>query len=489
MFDTAELGRSLDKAAYDAQVPELRTGLLKAQKALAEARFPVMVLLHGMDAAGRGEVLNLLHEWLDARYLDRQVYEAPTEEERQRPEYWRYWQWLPPHGRIGLFLGSWYSAPLLLRAHGKCGSKTYLRSLQQAGAFESMLAEDGALFVKLWLHISKAEQKRRLEAFRKQGAERFRIQKHDFKRHARYDEFTSAAARMIRETSTARAPWTVVEATDERYRNVTVARCLIDRIHHHLELTPNKAVTAAHDAHVADPITILDTLDLRKRLSDEEYSARRDAAHAELNRLATRLYKRKRSAILVFEGWDAAGKGGAIRRITRALDARQYRVISTAAPNDEERAHHYLWRFWRHLPRRGRITIYDRSWYGRVLVERVEGFASEAEWKRAYYEINDFEEQLVRDGSIVLKFWLHVSAEEQLQRFRARAAEPFKQYKLTEEDFRNRERSHLYESAVNDMLGATDTEYAPWVLVEAENKQFARVKVLESLCHKLARAL
>jgi polyphosphate:AMP phosphotransferase len=442
-----------------------------------------------MDAAGRGEVFNILHEWLDARYLDRQVYEPPTEEERQRPEYWRYWQWLPERGRIGLFLGSWYSAPLFLRAYGKLGSKTYLRDLKRAAAFESMLADDGALFIKIWLHISKAEQKRRLKAFRAQGAERFRIQKHDFERHARYDEFARAAARAIRETSTAQAPWTVVEATDERYRDVTVARCLIERINQEIAAKSQGGGTRTLDAHVSDPITILDTLDLSQRLGDEEYSARKAAAHAQLNRLASRMYKRKRSVIFVFEGWDAAGKGGAIRRITRAIDARQYRVIPTGAPSDEERAHHYLWRFWRHLPRRGRITIYDRSWYGRVLVERVEKFATEAEWKRAYYEINDFEEQLARDGIIIVKFWLHVSQDEQLRRFRARAAEPFKQYKLTDEDFRNRERTSLYEAAVNDMLGATTTEYAPWVLVEAEDKHFARVKVLETVCQRLEREL
>ncbi|HMJ13393.1 MAG TPA: hypothetical protein VK524_18370, partial [Polyangiaceae bacterium] len=277
MFETAELGRTLDRAAYDAEVPELRTALLKVQQALADADFPVIVLLHGMDAAGRGEVLNVLHEWLDARYLDRQVYEPPTEDERERPEYWRYWQWLPARGRIGIFLGSWYTEPLLLRAYGNIGSKTYARALQHAGAFESILADDGALFVKIWLHIGKSEQKRRLRAFRAKGTERFRIQKHDFERHERYESFAKAAARAIRETSTASAPWNVVEATDERYRNVTVARCLVEHITHALEVSAKNGTAPAADAHVADAITILDTLDVSQRLEDADYEKRRTA--------------------------------------------------------------------------------------------------------------------------------------------------------------------------------------------------------------------
>ena len=193
--------------------------------------------------------------------------------------------------------------------------------------------------------------------------------------------------------------------------------------------------------------------------------------------------------ILALEGWDAAGKGGAIRRVTHALDARMYRVIPIAAPTDEERAHHYLWRFWRHLPRLGRITIYDRTWYGRVLVERAEGFASEAEWMRAYKEINEFEEQLTEHGIVLVKYWLHISADEQLERFKERETAPWKQYKITPEDYRNREKMNLYEQAASDMIARTSTEFSPWTLVEANDKRYARIKVLRTLCDRLDAAL
>jgi polyphosphate:AMP phosphotransferase len=391
---------------------------------------------------------------------------------------------------VGLFLGSWYTEPLISRAYGKISEKTYIQALRQAASFEKTLTDDGALFIKFWLHVSKDEQLRRLKAFQASEKHRFRVRKRDFKHHGLYSEMASAAARALRETSTADVPWTVIEANDHRYRNVAIAHHLIQRLGARLEQSEKQApLPPPPNPQVADPITILDTLDLGKRLAGPEYESELDRAQAELNRLSRKLPKRSKSAIFVFEGWDAAGKGGAIRRITRALDARQYRVMRTAAPTDEERAHHYLWRFWRHLPRRGRITIYDRSWYGRVLVERVEGLAVDTAWKRAYNEINDFEEQLANDEIIVVKFWLHISRDEQLRRFKEREAEPWKQYKLTPDDFRNRERGNLYESAVNDMLANTDTEYAPWVLVEAEDKRFARVKVLRTVCDRLAAAL
>ena len=200
----------------------------------------------------------------------------------------------------------------------------------------------------------------------------------------------------------------------------------------------------------------LANVDLSTRLSPESYERKLPRLQGELRELARLAYEHGRPAVLVFEGWDAAGKGGSIRRMTEALDARQFRVVPVAAPTDEERAHHYLWRFWRHVPRDGRITVFDRSWYGRVLVERVEGFAAEAEWRRAYDEINEFELQLVSHGTALVKFWLHLSPEEQLRRFSEREVVPWKQHKLTGEDWRNRERWQDYLAAVNDMLVFTD---------------------------------
>lgn len=489
MFDTADLGRTLDKATYDKELPELRTQLLKAQQALTEVPAAAVVLLHGEAAAGQSELLNLLHEWFDARYLDTEAYEAPSEEERERPPYWRYWQWLPARGRIGLFLGSWYTRPLVLRARGKSSEDAYIGALRDAAAFEKLLADDGTLVIKFWLHISEREQARRLKARRK-SPERWALKgEHHAKRHPPYERVVEAATRALRETATAQVPWTVIEAGDQRYRNIAVLRHLLEQIEARVRRKGEPHAAARPESPISDPVTILDTLDLGKSLTEAEYEDRLAAAQAKLGRLSIKLQKRRHSALFVFEGWDAAGKGGAVRRIVRAIDARQYRIIPIGPPTDEERAHHYLWRFWRHLPRRGRITIYDRSWYGRVLVERVEGFASEPEWQRAYGEINDFEQQLAESNTTIVKFWLHISHEEQLRRFKQREAEPWKQYKLTPDDFRNRERNNLYESAANDMIGKTSTDYAPWTLVEADDKKFARVKVLETLCQRLEEDL
>ncbi len=488
MLETAEIGRSLDKEAYEALVPGLRTALLKAQTKVEVARFPVIVLLNGMNAAGKGEMLNVLYEWLDARYLTTFVEHPPTEEERERPLFWRYWMALPTAGRIGLFLGNWYTAPILDHARGKLDDGELAIRMQHIETFERALTDDGALIVKIWLHLGKKEQRKRLEKLESNKDTAWRVRPEDWKEQHHFDAIASSAELVLRQSSFGDAPWTVVESTDHRFRNATVARHLLHELERRLEGTP--ASTAPRpEPSISDPKTILDTLDLGKKLERAEYEERIPMLQAKLNRLARRLAKRRRSAIFLFEGSDAAGKGGAIRRIAHGLDARQYRIIPIAAPTEEERAHHYLWRFFRHLPRRGLITIYDRSWYGRVLVERVEGFASEAEWRRAYREINDFELALSRDGIVLVKFWLQISPDEQLRRFQEREKEPWKQHKITAEDYRNRAKGNQYELAAAEMIARSSTEYAPFTLVEANDKRYARVKVLETICERLEREL
>ena len=221
----------------------------------------------------------------------------------------------------------------------------------------------------------------------------------------------------------------------------------------------------------------------------KEYRSELAKQQSRLWKLTWEANRKKVSSVAVFEGWDAAGKGGCIRRMTWAMDARLYHVISVAKPTDEEYARHYLWRFWRHIPRAGLATIYDRSWYGRVLVERVEGFAQETEWTRAYLEINDFERQLVDHGTVVTKFWLHISPEAQLERFKEREKIAWKKYKLTDEDWRNREKWRAYELAVHDMVVRTSTQEAPWKLVPACDKRLARLTVLKTFCDRLEAAL
>jgi polyphosphate:AMP phosphotransferase len=488
MLKSAELGCSLSKEEYESVLPGLRASLLDAQYRLRKAGFSVVVLVNGAEGAGKSETVNALHEWFDARYLVSEAYSKPSEEERERPEFWRYWMWLPPAGRIGLFSGSWYTKPVLRRATGKLSELELADNLAHINSFERTLTEEGTLLVKFWFHISKHDQKRRLKLLQSRKETRFRVTSQDWKHHELYDQFTQVAEQVLAHTSTGNAPWQVIEGTCDRYRNVTAARHLLEAIEARLS-QPKDSTAPVKQPSMPDPETLLDRLDLSLSLSKDEYEDKLGMLQSRLFMLCRKLQKKKRSAILVFEGSDAAGKGGAIRRVTWALDARTYRVIPIAAPTDEERAHHYLWRFWRHLPRRGRITIFDRSWYGRVLVERVEGFAKEAEWQRAYQEINEFERELTRDGVILIKFWLQISQEEQLKRFEEREQNPVKLHKITDEDYRNREKANQYEAAAAEMIARCGPPEAPFTLVEANDKRFARVKVLESICDRLEMEL
>lgn len=489
MLESAELGQTLSKEKYDAVLPGLRVAMLEAQERLRKAGFSVVVLVNGPDGAGKSETVNALHEWFDARYLHTEAYEPPSDDERARPEYWRYWQWLPAAGRIAVFSGSWYTEPLTERVLGKLSDGELAESSARINSFERTLSDGGTLFVKLWFHISKKAQRRRLKALESDRTTRYRVTKQDWKNHERYDRIAEVSEQLLSETSTADAPWHVIDGEDARHRNVTAARTILEALEARLKQTPRSSPPPVRLPPIDDPDTVLDRLDLTKALDKRAYEGAVAELQARLGKVTRKLRKRGQSAILVFEGADAAGKGGAIRRITWALDARSYRVIPISAPTEEERAHHYLWRFWRWLPRRGRLTIFDRSWYGRVLVERVEGYAREPEWQRAYQEINEFERELVRGGGVLIKFWLHISLEEQARRFDARANDPTKRHKITPEDYRNREQANQYEAAAAEMLARCSPPTAPFTLVEANDKHFARVKVLQTVCERLEAAL
>ena len=485
MFETAELGRTLDKATYDKKVPKLRTELLALQERAREARLPVFVLINGVDGAGKGETVNLLHEWMDPRFLTTCAFGAPTDEERARPEWWRYWRALAPKGRVGIYFGNWYTDPIVERALRKIGNDRFETALARIKSVERALVDDGALLVKLWFHLSKKAQKRVYRELRSSKRTRWRVTEQDLKNQKSYDRFRDISERALRETSTGFAPWTIIEAEDARYRNLAVGETLAAAIRERLDKKPSPRPSEEQRPPPTDGRTILDTVDNSQKVTDKRYDKQLGELQGRLHGAFERLKEQGRSAIAVFEGWDAAGKGGAIRRITSALDARYYRIIPIAAPTDEERAQHYLWRFWRHLPGAGKVTIYDRSWYGRVLVERVEGFASEDEWQRAYNEINEFEEQLGEHGTVIAKLWLHIDPREQLKRFHEREKTSFKKFKITQEDYRNRGKASHYVHAVHDMVERTSTDVAPWHLVAANDKRFARLDVLEHLCERI----
>jgi polyphosphate:AMP phosphotransferase len=495
MFESAELGHKIDKATYDAEVPKLREALLDAQFELAQKpKFPVIILIGGVDGAGRGETVNLLNEWMDPRYVQTHGMGEPSDEEMDRPMMWRFWRALPPKGKVGVFLGSWYTWPILNRVHGVTKVAELDQSLERAKRLEKMLTDEGALIIKFWLHLSKEKQESRLKLLEKSPKTRWRVTKRDWEHYKLYNKFLTVHESVIRHTSTAEAPWIIVEGAEPRYRSLTVGKVILETIRKRLAEENNKKKTTA-ETHAPpllpsiDNMHILKALDLTQKVEKKKFQEELEKYQGKLALLTRDPKFKEITVIAVFEGNDAAGKGGSIRRITSAVDARQYEVVPIAAPTEEERAQPYLWRFWRHIPRKGRVTIFDRSWYGRVLVERVEGFCSQADWMRAYHEINDFEAQLVRHNIVVAKFWLTISKDEQLRRFEDRKKTGFKRFKITDEDWRNREKWDAYEQAICDMVDRTSTEIAPWTLVEANDKNFARIKVLKTLCQRIEAAM
>ena len=492
MFESAEIGHKIDKNLYKVEEPVLREALLDIQYELKErGEFPVIILINGVDGAGKGETVNLLNEWMDPRLISTHAFGKTSDEERERPRMWRYWRALPAKGRIGILFGSWYTDPIVGRVTGELKSSELDHQIDEIVRFEKMLAHEGVVLLKFWFHLSKDKQEKRLKQLEKDPKTRWRVTDQDWDNFKSYDKFSRISEHTIRETSTGEAPWVVVEGEDANYRSLTVGKLLLREIRKHLDLgaIKNNASEVAPLLPPIDNLQLLDTLQLDQEYSKKDYEQELEKLQGRLNLLTRHPDFNKHSIIAVFEGNDAAGKGGSVRRITAAIDARQYSIIPVAAPTEEERVQPYLWRFWRHVPRKGRISIFDRSWYGRVLVERVEGFCREADWMRAYSEINDFEEQLVENGAIIVKFWLAISQDEQLKRFKLREEIGFKRFKITEEDWRNRDKWGAYVHAVSDMVERTSTDIAPWTLVEANNKYYARIKIMKTLCDAIEKVL
>jgi AMP-polyphosphate phosphotransferase len=495
MFEAAELGQTLDEATYKAKVPELRERLLQAQMQVrSQARFPVVIILGGEAGAGRGETVKKLSEWMDPRFLEVHAVGPASDEELERPPMWRFWRRLPRKGAIGVFFGGWYVDPIAARVFQKGRDAELVAALGEIRRFEQMLADEGALILKFWLHLSKKAQRRRFDELLADKRTRYRVEEADLKQAQRYDKLRSASARVLSETDLPHAPWRVIESVDRRYRNWSTGEAVLSALQQRLAASDGTGDSLAPAPLPVDVVPsiqgvpIVRTLDLSLRLEKEEYEHELEKHQRRLALATRRRGFSHISPVLVFEGVDAAGKGGAIRRVTEALDPRIYDVNSIAAPTDEEKRQPYLWRFWRSIPRDGKFAIYDRSWYGRVLVERVEGFATPAEWRRAYAEINDFEAQLTRAGDVLVKLWLQISKEEQMRRFREREEVSFKRHKITPEDWRNREKWDEHERAASDMIEHTSTELAPWTLVEAEDKRYARVKILKAVADAVERA-
>jgi len=491
MLESAEVGHRIAKATYAREEIRLREALLNGQFEIGEAgRGPILVLISGLEGGGRGDTANKLNEWMDPRFIRTHAFGPGAPEEEARPLAWRYWRALPPRGRVGIFMNAWYRQLVAAHVRRQVSDAQFDARLQEVRQFEQMLTDEGIVLLKFWIHLSRDAQKRRLHELESNPKTRWRVTAVDKAALRHYNKYHDKWEQMLRETSIGPAPWYVVEGADPNYRNLTVGKIVEEAmVRVNAGAKPPPRTVVAPTPSVIGNVALIRRLDLTQKLDEKSYDRELPKWQAKLARLTQRKRFRDRSMILAFEGSDAAGKGGAIRRVALSLDARQYVIVPIAAPSDEELAYPFLWRFWRQVPARGGITIFDRSWYGRVLVERVEGYCGVSDWMRAYDEINQFEEQLVRAGTIICKFWLQISKEEQLKRFALRQKTAFKRFKITKDDWRNRKKWAAYEQAVADMVDRTSTELAPWTLVEAEDKHFSRVKIVKSIVRQLERAL
>lgn len=506
MLETLDLGLKLSKSDYKAAIDRAGIELGLLQRALREAGIPVTLVFEGWAGAGKGDAIATLVETLDPRGFRVFAPRRPSEEEALRPALWRFWHRLPARGAISIFDRSWYHDPTIARLEGDLDRRAWGRAVDEATAFERELVDDGMVIVKFWLHVSRKEQRRRLAA--REAAPGFEGRARDDGGLRRKHRKTLALVEeMLSISSHRQAPWVLVAAEDDRVRRLKVAsetiaamkRALSARgIAHPTPLTPEKLEGWKPPRPHADTLektpalprrSPLARVDLSRTLSRERYSKALRTAQDELRELEFLSFERRIPLVVVFEGWDAAGKGGAIKRLTEHLDPRGYAVVPIAKPEGDAAARHYLWRFWEGLPKAGHFGIFDRSWYGRVLVERVEGFCTEAEWRRAYGEINAFEKTLRESGCAIVKLWLHVDPDEQLRRFREREASPVKSYKIGDEDWRNRAKWPQYLRAVSEMLQRTSTAHAPWTIVPANDKLHARVTVVKTVARVLGRRL
>ena len=464
--------------------------LSQQQMKLKEKRLPVLVLIEGWGAAGKGSAIGQIIKNIDPRFF--KVFSmpsTPTEEERRRPFLYRFFEKIPEAGKFTFLDSGWMDQIMKERLDGKLDDKAYAQRVDSVKRFERGLTDNGYLVLKFFFHISKKEQENRIEALLSEKDTAWRVSEGDLWQNRHYDKCLEAFDRYLDDTNTPSAPWYIVNSKSKKFAELQVMETLCMGIE-----------TALHNESLAVPLLqnafpLIKMPKLRdvplegKTLDEEEYKKELKELQAKLGQLHNRLYRKRVPVIIAYEGWDAAGKGGNIKRLTGALDPRGFEVHPIASPEPHEKARHYLWRFWTRLPKDGHIAIFDRTWYGRVMVERLEGFCSENDWQRAYYEMNEFEQELHNWGAVILKFWVQIDKDTQLARFTERQNTPSKQWKITDEDWRNREKWDLYEQAVDEMLQKTSTTYAPWHILESVDKKYARIKALHIVIDALQKAL
>ena len=496
MLEKIDLTKRLSKKEFKSEIGELSERLSGLQQQIKALKIPVLIVFEGWSSAGTGTYIAKLLHPLDPRGYNVHTLSTVSEDAAVRPLLWRFWTKTPAKGRMAIFDRSWHRALLpesldiLPLSESEIGGFYH-----DVNSFERQLSDDGTLIIKLFLHISKSEQKKRLDDLLKNPETGWRVDDGDLRQNKDYDKYLKYFESIIQQSNFGFSAWNIIEANDVNYATIKMYKVIISKIEETSRAktavmeTESASLSAEQPVIELPRISILNSVDLDVALSKKEYKKELAYYQEKISQLGFKLYRKRRPVVIVYEGWDAAGKGGNIRRLTEELDPRGYEVVPISAPNQEELSQHYLWRFWKGMPKGGHFSIFDRSWYGRVMVERLEGFCTDEEWQRAYREINDMELHLHNHGVIIFKFWLHIDPDEQLKRFNDRQSDPLKQHKITDEDWRNRAKWSEYEIAVNEMLLQTGTSYAPWTVVESNDKRYARIKTLKLVVETLEREL
>ena len=476
-----------NKTALSAEIRALRDKLLGQQQLLRAKGLPVIVLVEGWSAAGKGSLINELISGIDPRFYNVVSPQIVPEAQARYPFLHPYACAIPENGKIMFFDAGWMEDVVRKRLRRDITGEQYKTRVRSVNEFERQLRDGGYLLLKIFLDIDRKEQHERMRALRENYETEWRVTEDDLWQHREYKAFREAYDEFMEKTGET-IPWIRLDGSKRKAAVRDALRLITDSIDRGVE-QGRYVGEPFKEKFPLIPMPKLADVDLSPALEDEEYRRELKKLQKRLKQLHNVIYRKRIPVILCYEGWDAAGKGGNIRRIARPLDPRGFDVIPIASPLPHELARQFLWRFWTRLPRSGHVCIFDRTWYGRVMVERLEGFCAEDDWKRAYNEINEFEHCLTDWGAVVLKFWIHIDQDTQLERFTARQNTPEKQWKITDEDWRNREKWPQYEEAIDEMLKKTSTENAPWYIIESNDKKYARIKVLRILVKALETAV
>ena len=473
-----------DSVEIEERLENARRELNARQMSIKEKKLPVLIIFDGWGGAGKGGILGKVIKNLDPRFYKTETLSVPSEDELRRPFLYRYFVRIPEAGRFSFFDGSWMDEITKDYLRGKTDEEEYRHRLTSIKRFERQLSDNGYLVVKFFFNISKNEQKKRLSALMDDKNTKWRVSKWDLWQNKHYDKCMNVYDEYLELTNQFIAPWYFIDSKSRKWAELQVTEILVKSIDIALENT-GRAAAILQNTFPLVQMPKLNEIALDVSIDDEKYDKELKELQAELADLHNYIYHKKIPVVIAYEGWDAAGKGGNIKRLTSALDPRGFEVHPIASPEPAEKNRHYLWRFWKRLPKDGHIAVFDRTWYGRVMVERLEGFCSENDWQRAYNEINEFEKELTDWGAIVIKFWVQIDKDTQLKRFTDRQNTPEKQWKITDEDWRNREKWDMYEDAVNEMIQKTSTEFAPWHILESNDKHYARIKALKTVINAI----